>query len=118
MNGSFFENPTFPGDTQMPSQIPNAPINPSGNKDATFTLPSEQKNIEHILRLNKGKKINAYVSFPNTTEWKNKIYTGIIEEAIQDHLIISDPNNGQWFLIRMIYLDYMEFDEPIKYTNW
>ena len=41
------------------------------------------------------------------------IYEGRIEEAGRDHLIISDANTGVWYLIRMIYLNYVEFEEKI-----
>ena len=47
----------------------------------------------------------------------NKIYTGIIEEAGKDHLVMSDPATGNWYLIRMIYLDYVEFFERINYSH-
>ena len=72
---------------------------------------------ENILRLNKGKKVRAYVSYPDSIAWKDKIYDGIIEEAGRDHLIISDPKTGMWFMIRMIYLNYVEFDEKINYSH-
>ena len=77
----------------------------------------EQSYIENILRLNKGKRVRAFVSFPDSNEWKDRIFTGIIEEAGRDHLIISDPNNGNWYLILMIYLNYVEFDEKINYSH-
>lgn len=77
----------------------------------------EQSYIENILRNNKGKKIKAYVSFPDSINWKDKIFTGIIEQAGRDHLIISDPTTGKWYMILMIYLDYVEFDEKINYKK-
>lgn len=109
MNGNYYQNPTFPGlETN---------ISPPGNISATSSLPMEQSFIENILRLNKGKKVNAYVAYPDSSEWKNKIYSGIIEEAGKDHLIISDPTTGNWYLIRLIYLNYVEFMEPIIYSH-
>lgn len=109
MNGNYFQNPTFPTNgtniTTPPSNISNV-----------SSLPFEQSFVENILRNNKGKRINAYVSFPDSSEWQNKIFEGIIEEAGRDHLIISDPANGKWYLIRLIYLDYVEFMEKINYT--
>ena len=102
MNGNYFQNPTFPTE-----------------RISTDTEPSynEQSYIENILRLNKGKRVNAYVSFPDSSEWKNKKFSGIIEEAGSDHLIISDPETGYWYLIRIIYLDYVEFMEKVNYNH-
>lgn len=112
INGSYFRNPTFP--TVSNEEIKTTP---PGNVNYYSTMPMEQSYIENILRLNKGKKVKAYVSFPDSSSWQNKIFDGIIEEAGRDHLIISDPSTGAWDLIRMIYLDYVEFEEKINYSH-
>ncbi|MCR5787777.1 MAG: spore coat protein GerQ [Bacilli bacterium] len=111
MNGNYFPNPTFPTNKQV------SEISPPGNISVESQLPMEQSLIENILRLNKGKKIKAYVSYPDSSAWQNKVYDGIIEQAGRDHLILRDTNNGSWYLIRMIYLNYVEFEEKINYQN-
>lgn len=115
MNGNYYQNPTFPNNpvnnnfqNQMPSPMPLKP------KD---TMPMEQSYIENILRLNKGKNVKVFVSYPESSAWQNKEYIGIIEEAGKDHLIIKDSQSGSWYLLRMIYLDYVEFMEPISYSE-
>ena len=116
MNGNYYQNPTFPTNQTIPTQQ-QVQTSPPGNISNQSLMPMEQSYIENILRLNKGKRVNAYVSYPDSSEWQNKIYTGIIEEAGRDHLIISDPVTGYWYLIRMIYLDYVEFMEKINYSH-
>ncbi len=125
MNGTYYQNPTFPlgnGENQMMNNytsniVPiegasiNAPVNEQENLP---NLPMEQSYIENILRLNKGKKAKAYVSFPDSLNWKDKIFDGRIEQAGRDHLVMS-ADDGRWFLIPMIYLDYVEFNEKIVY---
>lgn len=111
INGNFYQNPTFP--TNAISA--NNQITPS--TATNIPIPMEQSFIENILRLNKGKRVNVYVSFPDSSEWKSKIFSGIIEEAGRDHLIISDSGSGNWYLIRLIYLDYVEFMERINYSH-
>lgn len=107
MNGSYYKSPMFPNDsfyerdTSSPEELPN--------------LSMEQSYIENILRLNKGKKATVYLSFSDSINWRDKIFTGIIEQAGRDHLILSDPNTGKWYMLLMIYLDYVEFDERINY---
>lgn len=113
MNGNYYQNPTFPNN-QMPINIPDSPLD---SQQISTNIPIEQSYIENILRLNKGKRVNAYVSFPDSNEWQNKIFSGVIEEAGKDHLIISDPETGKWYLIRIIYLDYIEFMERINYNH-
>jgi len=112
MNGNFFSNPTFPTNNGATIDSPPGNIN-----YANTSLPMEQSYIENILRLNKGKKVKAYFSYPDSTEWRDRVYDGIIEEAGRDHLIMSDPKTGKWNLLRMIYLDYVEFEEKINYSH-
>ena len=99
MKGTYYQNPTFP----------------------TATTNNYQENIipignELSMELNKGKKVKAYVSYPDSLDWKDSIYNGIIEEAGRDHFIISNPETGKWYLILMIYLNFVEFEEKINYT--
>lgn len=109
MNGNYYQNPTFPT---------NSFQTPPGNMSVSeVNMPMEQSYIENILRLNKGRKVKAYVSYPDSSAWQNKIYEGIIEEAGRDHLIIKDNVSGTWYLIRIIYLNYVEFMEPIIYSH-
>lgn len=107
MNGSYYKSPLFEGDAtfERDTSFP-------GN---TIDVPMEQSYIENILRLNKGKRITAYFSFTDSLTHKDMVYTGIIEQAGRDHLIISDPTTGKWYLLLMIYLDYVEFNEKINY---
>lgn len=110
MNGNYYQNPTFPGNAN------NYDVNLNNTPPTADGDTMEQSYIENILRLNKGKKVRAYVSFPDATEWRNKIFEGVIEQAGRDHLIISNPNNGEWYLILLIYLNYVQFNEKINYS--
>ena len=112
MNGNFFSTPTFPNNTPSTLETPPGNINFSST-----SIPMEQSYIENILRLNKGKKVKVYYSYPDSNEWKDKIYDGVIEEAGRDHLIISEPKTGNWYLLRMIYLNYVTFEERINYSH-
>ena len=75
----------------------------------------EESYIENILRLNKGKVATLYLTFANNREWNAKVVTGVIEAAGRDHVIVSDPKTGKRYLLLMIYLDYVTFDEEILY---
>lgn len=107
-------NPVFPGTPiySGSTPLPNQTINFNGNNE----IPFEQSYIENILRLNKGKRVDVYTSFPDSLEWKDKIFSGIIEQSGRDHIILSDPTTGAWYLILMIYVDYITFSEQINYN--
>ena len=80
-------------------------------------LPLEQSYIENILRLNKGKKATIHMTFPDSIEYKDREFKGIIEQAGKDHIILSDPLTGKWFLLLMIYVDFITFEENVNYSN-
>ena len=107
MNGTYYQNPTFP------SAVPN------NSNDISVTLDKEVSindiYIENILNNNIGKFVNTYVSFPNSNEIKDITFTGIIEKNGKDYLIISNPETGKWYLIPNKYINYIEFEEEIKF---
>lgn len=78
-------------------------------------LPLEQSYIENILRLNKGKQATVYMSYEKSSSLGTQSYTGIIEAAGRDHIILSEPATGKRYLLLMVYLDYVEFPEEIVY---
>lgn len=108
-------NNGYPGTPLYSGNIttPNQQTAPTYNNE----IPFEQSYIENILRLNKGNKVTVYMTFPDSTEWRDKKFTGIIEQSGRDHIILSDPTTGKWELLLMIYVDYIEFDERIKYSQ-
>ncbi len=85
------------------------------NVQLPVTPRQEESYIENILRLNRGKLGTFYFTFENNKEWNAKVIKGYVEAAGRDHVIISDPN-GKRYLMLMIYLDYVTFDEEINYN--
>ena len=94
------------------------PVYPNGYVDnGSTTFDDEQSYIENIIRLNKGKIGRFYMTFPDSLEWRDRVFSGIIEQSGKDHIIISDPTTGKWYLLLLIYLDYVEFDKKINYIK-
>jgi spore germination protein Q len=79
-------------------------------------LPLEQSYIENILRLNLGKVATFYMTYENNSQWNAKIFSGRIEAAGRDHIIISDPSTGVRTMLLMVNLDYATFTEPLSYA--
>lgn len=108
MNGSYYKTPVFINEIERQTNSPEyVPTN----------YPMEQSYIENILRNNIGKKVRAHVSFSDSVEWRDRVFVGLIEHAGRDNLIINDVENGKSYLILMIYLDFVEFDERITYAK-
>ena len=109
MNGTYYQNPTFPTATTNNYQDTIVPVGTE--------LTMEQSYIENILRLNRGKKARLHVTVPGSIEWQDRVFDGIIEQAGKDHVILSNPQTGEWYLILIIYLDCVTFEEPINYNK-
>lgn len=105
-----------------PQQI--APMQPSGTmipgtQAISPAMPGvfvEESYIENILRLNLGKVATIYMTFENNTQWNAKVFKGVLEAAGRDHIIISDPQTGRRYLLLMVNLDYITFDEELNYV--
>ena len=117
MNGSYYQGNAFPGVGLNNNTIPNQQSVPSYEQNIA-NLSSEQSYIENILRLNKGKKAKFHVTVPGSEKWQDRVFDGIIEQAGRDHLIVSNPSTGEWYLILMIYLDFVTFEESVNYLNF
>ena len=106
MNGTYYQNPTFPTATTN-NYTDN--IVPVGTE-----LTMEQSYIENILRLNRGKMAKFHITVPGSIEWQDRVFNGIIEQSGRDHIILSDPITGKWYLLLMIYVNFIKFDEEIN----
>jgi spore germination protein Q len=72
--------------------------------------------MDHILNYNKGKYALVHMTFNSGgASAETKVFSGIIESAARDHLILSDPKTGHRYVLLMVYLDYVEFPEEINY---
>lgn len=99
-----YQQPEFRQQEPLPNQQGT-----SGNQPM---LPMEQSYIENIVRMNRGKHATVYATFSN----KAQSFTGVIEAAGRDHIILSDPETDKRYLLLMVYVDYIVFDEEIEYA--
>ena len=118
MNGSYYQGNAFPGVGLNNNTVPNQQSVPSYETNKNNTMfDEEQSYIENILRLNAGKKAKLHVTVPGSKEWQDSVFEGIIEQSGRDHIIMSNPQTGEWYLVLMIYLDFVTFEEPINYKK-
>ena len=118
-NSGYYQNPVFPGAGLNNNTVPNQQSVPSYEQTQTMINPltSEQSYIENILRLNKGKQVRVHMTFPDSEEFRDREFTGIIEQSGRDHIILSEQSTGKWQLLLMIYVDFITFDEKINYSQ-
>ena len=139
MGATGFRNPITPEEyakmyeMPLPSGAPigpNTPTSPTGmpglpsymNEDmaiANYMNAATGRSggyIDNLLRLNSGKIARIHMTFNSGgPSSETKVFTGRIETAARDHIVISDPTTGGRTLLLMVYLDYIEFPEEINY---
>ena len=94
MNGTYYQNPTFP------ASIDN------NYQETNIIKKSNSNTITDLLKNNIGKRVNVFYS--------EKEFIGIIENIQDELIIISNPETGNWYLLLTKYLYYIEFEETIN----
>lgn len=97
-------------DTSQPD-----PMAPSTTTTTAPTMMNETYT-ENILRLNIGKLGTFYFTYTGSTEWRDRVYKGILEQAGRDHFVIRDPKTNRRYLLATIYYVWSEFDEELSYS--
>ena len=57
--------------------------------------------VEEYLKQNIGKDVEVYVSFPDSIEWRDKIFKGKLRYVGKDYLVIDNQ------VIWCIYINYL-----------
>ena len=93
---------------------PLPPYQPYMQQDYSQELFDQQSYIENILRDNINKVATVYMNFENS-QWGSKVFKGYIKGAGKDHIILKDLQSETRYLLLMVYLSYITFDERIEY---
>lgn len=99
-------SPLYYGNMTVPNQETAPNTSASSTENEIF--------IEDVLKRVEPIKATFYMTFTGSNEWRDKAFSGILEAAGRDHVILSEPQTGKFFLLPNIYVDYIEFDENIQ----
>ncbi|MFZ5826381.1 MAG: spore coat protein GerQ, partial [Bacillota bacterium] len=61
------------------------------------------------------KVATVYTTNENNPEWAARVFKGRVENAARDHVVLSDPETGVRYVILMVNIDFITFDEPLRY---
>lgn len=106
MNNNLYTTPPF-----ISSQS-SSPPNP--NIMGSQYNYNQSDYAESILKANIGKQVQAHVSFTDSIEWRDSIFTGILEDSGKDYILIRDQNSNRRYLVWSVYIDYIVFDSDIN----
>lgn len=122
MNNSFFGNENFLG--VMPNSpnyndflnTPNNTMPPNmnnwnNNSNVTSTNSTANSYAQGVLQKNIGMSGYFFVSFPDSVDWRDKIFYGILTDAGDDYILIYNEENNEYYLVWSIYLNYATFDK-------
>ncbi|MDD6879045.1 MAG: spore coat protein GerQ [bacterium] len=89
--------------------------NPSTSNYPTFDNNLYENPIyaSNIINSAKGKKVKIYMSFPDSIEWRDKIFEGTIDSSGPDYILITNKDNIPT-LLQKIYINFIEFESALK----
>ncbi len=80
------------------------------NNDMLPNNIPEQLYIDAIIKENEGKFANIYITVPGSVNWQDKVFEGIIERTGIDHVLLSNTNTGEKYLIPLMYVVFITFN--------
>ena len=91
--------------------------NYNGIPEINNNSPGNYSPMIEVLKKNHGKQVEMFFSFPNSIEWKDKAFRGIIENSGYDYICLSDPSDGNWYIVPLCYINFIKFEEQISLHN-
>lgn len=108
-------NPNYIPSQSTSPPYTNIPGFNSSTNNSTSTFPTNDPQFaENLFALNHGKKVTVYFSYPDSIEWRDRVFNGTILAAGRDYLLLKN-DQGQTILLWLIYINYAVFDEEISF---
>ena len=102
--------PNLPNPSDIKSQS-SAPSNQNFYNAYPSANYQDPRYAENILEKNIGRRAAFYMSYNDSLEWRDRIFTGKIIQAGRDYAIVNDEESGKYVLLWTVYLNFVEFDE-------
>lgn len=113
-NENVVYNPNYQQNNGFNPSFAQPNLNPNMvRQDSTTDIEEFYESFNKLVASNLGRNVNVYCSFTDSTKWHDKIFTGILAAAGDNHVIIFDKENNRHYLIVDVYIDYIEFFDGI-----
>lgn len=112
-NGSM-NNPSYiPNQSTYPPFM-NIPDYSNQNNNSINNNMTDPQYAENLFLLNHGKRVTVYFSYPDSIQWRDRVFTGTILAAGRDYLLLKN-DQGQTVLLWLVYINFATFDEEISF---
>lgn len=120
MNGNY-QNLGF--NSGNPTYIPNQSTQPpftnfptqNTNQNSTLHIQNDQFQYAYnILNNNPNQIASFYMSYPDSVEWRDRIFTGRIIHSTREYTLLKNEETNEWYVLPSIYLNYVIFNEEVN----
>jgi len=104
---------------------------PQGNSENYYTSPGTQPPFTNfpnqsmnqndpyqyaynILNNNPNQIADFYMSYPDSIEWRDRVFSGRIVHATREYTLLKNEQTGEWYVLPSIYLNFVVFNEELN----
>ena len=111
MNGNY-QNYSYPNSMYNPNVGTQPPYTNFPNNQNTQVDPFQY--AYNILNNNPNQIADFYMSYPDSVEWRDRVFTGKIVHSTREYTLLNNQDTGEWYVLPSIYLNYVIFNEQIN----
>ena len=99
---------------------PNSMYNPGVGTEPPYTNFSNNQQVDqfqyayNILNNNPNQIADFYMSYPDSNEWRDRVFSGKIIHSTREYTLLNNQNTGEWYVLPSIYLNYVIFNERVN----
>lgn len=97
---------------QSPGTQPPYTNFPNQNQSNFQTDPYQY--AYNILNNNPNQIADFYMSYPDSVEWRDRVFSGRIIHATREYTLLRNEQTGEWYVLPSIYLNYVIFNEELN----
>ncbi len=117
-NMMFGDNTMIPNQSTYPPYI-DIPGYQNINSVTNSALNTNLERVDaeyadEVFSRNHGKMITVYLSYPDSIEWRDRMFKGKIIANGKDYLLL-EQEDGKNVLLWLTYINYAEFNEAASY---
>lgn len=68
----------------------------------------------NILNNNPNQIADFYMSYPDSVEWRDRVFSGRIIHSTREYTLLNNEQTGEWYVLPSIYLNYVIFNEEVN----